>query len=98
MASQMAITSATGDVNTNQVTLSGRGDPNRAFRVCVSGTGVNCADGTTESDGSFKITFESPGPNPRHGYHFTVRHLEADGGVGNNAGWSAAVNNPIEEE
>lgn len=96
MTNRMAITNATGNFDRNEVTLTGRGDPNRAYRVCVSGTGVGCADGSTDADGNFTITFASPGPDPRHGYQFTVRHLESDGTAGDNKNWSATVNNPLE--
>ncbi len=96
MITRMSINEAIGNFFTSEVTLTGRGDPDRAYLVCVSGTGEYCGKGKTYENGCFTITFTPPGPNPHHGYQFTVRHLEDDGTVGNNLNWSTAVNNPLE--
>lgn len=95
MATRMSINDAKGDRSNNTVTIIGRGDPNRNYRVCVSGTGALCYDGETDGNGQFSATFTPPG-DPNGSQQFTVRHLEDDGTAGDNLGWSNAFNNPIE--
>ena len=95
MATRMAINDAKGNRDNNTVTLEGRGDPDRDFIVCVSGTGAYCYKGKTDGKGEFFATFTPPG-DPNGSQQFTVRHLEVDGTVGDNLGWANAFNNPLE--
>lgn len=47
MITRMSINEAIGNFFTSEVTLTGRGDPERAYLVCVSGTGEYCGEGKT---------------------------------------------------
>ncbi|WP_460133354.1 hypothetical protein [Pseudomonas sp. S1_E04] len=73
-------------------TLKGKGDPDRKFIVCVSGTGQMLGQGQIDAQGNFSILIE---PGSTNEYDIVLRYLEEDGSVGDNRDWSRAFKNPI---
>lgn len=73
-------------------TINGRGDQNRSFIACVSGTGQELARGCTDCNGNFSLNV-TPGPNQE--CDIVLRHLEVNGTIGDNRNWSLPFRNPL---